>query len=271
MKSIKYSLIAFSLSLFYFVFVAPSCSEVHKSIPQNPSETSPGEYPEADIKSITEEGGFICEVDENSLEALLHLKFDNGDVYICHTKEDRIDSIKLSTGGTVHCKYTNDGDLSECATDYGGFKVIKRCSYSNGFINEIEGITSIKQPNGTFTDETNYKCTDFVVDQQGIQSCVYETFVAGSSFQKMDVVVDCYSQDNNLYQSATHCSLIEFTDYFNSIFYFSPKCIKSISATDQDNNTFDIKYTCTFNSADQLDIIDIDHPSKKTKRTYTYN
>ncbi len=270
MKTLKLSLFAFTSSLLYFVFVAPSCTDVSKSIPQNPNAKKTTGIPEQNIKSISEENGYTCDFDHNSAESLLNLKFNNGDVYVCHKGEEKIDSIKLSTGASVQCSYTSDGNISECATDYGGYKVIQRCSYSNGYISELEGLTGIKQSDGSFKEETTYKCSEFVVDETGIQSCVYETYIGGSLSQKLDVNVACYSTDNSLYQSATHCSLIEFSDYFNNLFYYSPRCIQSITATDQ-SNSYNINYGCSFNSDGQLTEIDIDHPSIKTKRTYSYN
>ena len=271
MKTFKLSLFLFLALCVTALFIAPNCAPPpDDEVPEDP-EPSAGTTPEEQIKTVSEEGGYTFTYDK-STAGKLFLRWDNGDVYECPLSNGKVSSIELSTGGKVSCSYDNDGNLTRFEQDYGGYKVANECKYANGYISEIKGITSLKQPDGTFKDETNFICDNFVVDANGISSCDYETFVGGNSLQDLDITVTCSSQDNNLYQSSTHCSLIEFTDYFNNMFYYSPKCIESIDVTDpNNNNTYTIEYDCLTNSWGGITQLDITHPSLSTKRTYTYD
>lgn len=270
MKTKNLSLIAFSFILTAFAFIAHSCGGIEEGIPDNPN-SNPTSNADEKIKTVSEDGGYTCTY-ENPSTDLLNLRFNNGDVYVCKQTNNKVTSIELSAGSTVSCQYNSDGLLSEFEHDYGGYKIVNRCSYSSGNISEVEGLTSTKQADNTFKEETNFKCSNIVADADGIKSCVYESYVGGSPFQTLDLTFTCSSKGNSLYQSATHCSLIEFSDYFNGLFYYSPKCVESILVEDQNSsNSYSVNYVCKWNSKDQITEVNIDHPGAQVKRTYTYN
>ena len=269
MKTKYLPLLLFSCIVLSLAIIAPSCGEVEERLPQNPNSTPSGNADE-EIESVTEDGGYVCTF-VNPAEELLHLKFDNGDVYVCTKVDSKVTQIDLPAGSTVKCSYNSEGLISEFEHDYGGYKIVNRCSYSDGNISEIEGLTSFKQQDDTYEEETNFKCSNIVADNDGIKSCVYETYVSGSIFQSLDLTFTCSTKSNSLYQSATQCTLNEFTDYFNNFFYYSPKCIETILVEEQgSSNSFSVNYECKWNSNNQITELNIDHPAKQVKRTYTY-
>ena len=134
------------------------------------------------------------------------------------------------------------------------------CSYDGqGWLEKLTGETQTQNQDGTYDTETTFEIRDVQVDENGISSCVYETYVGGVSFAIYDVSVTCSNEENKLFEDVPHISMLEFTDFFNSFTYFSPKRVESLKLVEQNtNDEVEYNYTYTDESDSQGDYADIE-------------